>query len=71
MTYTTVSPKYQIVVPKEIRESLGLKPHQRMIVMEKDGIAFLIPDVSLESLKGSLKGKKIDISDLRDHTDRI
>ena len=30
MTTVTVSPKYQIVIPKEIRERMGIKPGQKL-----------------------------------------
>ncbi|MCC2642351.1 MAG: Transcriptional regulator, AbrB family [Nitrospira sp.] len=56
MSMTTISPKFQIVIPKEMREKLRLCPQQRLQVMEKGGIITLVPEVPLKSLKGALKG---------------
>lgn len=39
----TVSPKYQISLPKVVRERLGLKPGDRLMVEERDGNVVLTP----------------------------
>ena len=71
MATTTISPKFQIVIPKEVREKLHLRPRQRLHVIEKGGIITLIPQVPLKSLKGSLKGmSKTDIREKEDSPDR-
>lgn len=69
MTYTSVSPKYQVVIPKEIREKLDLKPKQKMIVMESNGVVYLIPDRPLRQLKGHLK--LLDLEGLREEEERL
>ena len=56
MATTTISPKFQIVIPKEVREKLHLSPQQRLQVVEKGGVITLVPEVPLKSLKGLLKG---------------
>ncbi len=56
MATTTISPKFQIVIPKEVREKLHLSPQQRLQVVEKGGVITLVPEVPLKTLKGSLKG---------------
>lgn len=66
--HTTISSKFQVVIPKPVRETLKLKPKQRLTVIEKDGMLILIPQVTLESLRGMAKGAKID--DYRDKKDR-
>jgi len=38
MSTTTISPKYQVVIPKEVREKLHLKSGQRMTVVVKGGV---------------------------------
>ena len=56
METVTVSPKYQVVIPKTIRASLKLRPGQKMRAMEYDGRIELIPERDVEELKGFLKG---------------
>ncbi|HTK86480.1 MAG TPA: AbrB/MazE/SpoVT family DNA-binding domain-containing protein [Nitrospiraceae bacterium] len=62
MATTTISPKFQIVIPKEVREKLHLSPQQRLQVVEKGGVITLVPELPLKTLKGALKGmSKTDI----------
>ena len=56
MATTTISSKYQIVIPKDVREKLHLKSGQQMTVVVKAGVVYLIPERPLESFKGFLKG---------------
>ncbi|HEA69068.1 hypothetical protein LCGC14_2462930 [marine sediment metagenome] len=56
MHTVTVSPKYQVVIPKIIRDALRLRPGQKMMVIEYDGRIELIPDRDISELKGFLKG---------------
>jgi len=56
MQTVTVSPKYQVVIPKKIRESLHLRPGQKMQVLEYNGRVELIPERDITELRGFLKG---------------
>ena len=56
MQTVTVSPKYQVVIPKNIRDALKLKPGQKMRVIEYDARIELIPDRDISELRGFLKG---------------
>lgn len=56
MATTTISSKFQVVIPKEVRDKLHLTPSQRLQVVEKGGVITLVPEVPLKSLKGALKG---------------
>ena len=56
MAQVTVSPKYQIVIPREIRTRLRLKPGQRILLSERNGTITAIPDTPLETFRGILKG---------------
>ena len=56
MQTVTVSPKFQVVIPKEIRDTLKLRPGQKMRVIEYDGRIELIPDRDISELRGFLKG---------------
>ena len=56
MAAVTVSPKFQVVIPKEIRKKLGLLPGQRMqLVVYGDRIE-LIPVRPVKRMRGFLKG---------------
>lgn len=57
MTTTTLSPKFQIVIPKSVRQKLSLKPGQRLSVTEIDGHIEITPILTPEQLVGFLKGK--------------
>ncbi len=61
MQTVTVSPKYQVVIPKNIRDTLQLKPGQKMRVIEYDGRIEMIPDRDISELRGFLKGINTDI----------
>lgn len=56
MQTVTVSPKYQVVIPKLIREAMKLRPGQKLMVMEYEGRIELIPDRDIADLKGFIKG---------------
>ena len=68
MTEVTVSPKYQIVIPKEIRESMGIVSGQKVQIMSYQGRIEVIPLRPMKEMKGFLKG--IDTSVVREE-DRI
>jgi len=52
----TVSPKFQVVIPRMVRESLGLRPGQKMQVLEYEGRIEFIPEKDIAELRGFLKG---------------
>lgn len=56
MQAVTVSPKFQIVIPKAVRESLQLRPGQKLRVVEYDGRIEFIPERDITELRGFLKG---------------
>jgi AbrB family looped-hinge helix DNA binding protein len=56
MQSVTVSPKYQVVIPKTVRESMRLRPGQKMQVIEYAGRIELIPERDIKELRGFLKG---------------
>ncbi len=56
MTAVTVSPKFQVVIPKEVRKRLGLLPGQKIqLVVYGDRIE-LIPVMPARRMRGFLKG---------------
>ena len=56
MQTVTVSPKFQVVIPKSIRDALKLRPGQKMTVIEYDGRIELIPDRDISELRGFISG---------------
>lgn len=68
MTAVTVSPKYQIVIPKEIRESMSIVSGQKIQVMSYQGRIELILLKPMKEMRGFLKG--IDTTVTRDE-DRV
>lgn len=66
---TTISSKYQVVIPKEARERLNLRPSQKLRVLEKSGVLYLIPEMSIDDLRGMAAGEPV--RGYRDKKDRI
>ena len=56
MKAVTVSPKFQVVIPREIRESMGLKPGTRVQVLQYENRIELIPLGEPQALRGFVKG---------------
>ena len=56
MQTVTISPKYQVVIPKSVREALQLRPGQKMQVIEYNGRIEFIPERDIVELRGFLKG---------------
>lgn len=56
MTVVTVSPKFQVVIPKGVREKLRLKPGQRLHAFVYDGRIELMPVETAASLRGFAAG---------------
>jgi len=66
---TTISSKYQVVIPKEVRKQLELKGGQKLQVVVKGGVITLVPDRSLKELRGIFKG--MDTTDVRGEEERV
>ena len=56
MEMVTISPKYQVVIPREIRDQLDLLPGQKFQAMAYGGRIELIPVRPARQMKGLLKG---------------
>ena len=54
MPTLTVSPKFQVVIPKQIRESLQLKPGQKIHATLFEGRIELIPLQPMAEMRGFL-----------------
>jgi AbrB family looped-hinge helix DNA binding protein len=55
----TISSKFQVVIPKPVREHLNLRPNQKVTIVEKDGMLIMIPQQPLQALRGIAAGASI------------
>ena len=61
MVTVTVSPKYQVVIPKAVREKLNIQPGQKLQILHfSDRIEF-VPLQEIKRMRGFLKGIKTNI----------
>ena len=65
-----VSPKFQVVIPKAIREELQIAPGQRLLMYSLDGSLRLVPHRPVKELRGMAKGMRWK-DDYRDVTQRF
>ncbi len=65
-----VSPKFQVVIPKALREELHIEPGQELLMYSIDGSLRLVPRRSIKELRGMAKGLRWK-DDLREHTERF
>ena len=56
MTTVTISPKFQVVIPKTIRAKLKLEPGQKLQALAYQGRIELIPVREASEMRGFLKG---------------
>lgn len=56
MSAVTVSPKFQIVIPRAVRDSLGIKAGQKIEVIPYEDRVELIPLKPIKETRGFLKG---------------
>jgi AbrB family looped-hinge helix DNA binding protein len=68
MESVTISPKFQVVIPKRVRKSMRLKPGQRMQVVEFGSRIEFVPIGKMSRLRGIAKG--IDTTLVREE-DRV
>jgi len=65
----TISPKFQVVIPKRIRENLSLRPGEKLRVFAYEGRIELVPVRPARMLRGFLKGMDTSVS--REEEDRV
>jgi AbrB family looped-hinge helix DNA binding protein len=56
METTTVSTKYQVVIPLRVRRALGIRPGQKVQVIPYEGRIELIPLEPMKKVRGFLRG---------------
>jgi len=69
MHTATLSSKFQLAIPKSVRDSMNLKAGQKFTVISKGNIIELVPIPSMKKMRGILKGANTE--GYRDHQDRM
>lgn len=69
MSQVTVSSKFQVVIPKEVRESLKIHKGQKMLVVSRNGMVEIVPQRDISELRGILKG--MSIADIREEEEDV
>lgn len=52
----TISPKYQVVIPRELRESMDIKPGEKVEFLQYENRIEMIPVRNIKKMRGYLKG---------------
>jgi AbrB family looped-hinge helix DNA binding protein len=68
MPTVTVSPKFQVVIPQEVREALAIRPGEKLQVFQHENRIELVPVRPIREMRGFLRG--IDTTVERD-PDRV
>jgi AbrB family looped-hinge helix DNA binding protein len=68
MPTATLSSKFQIGIPRDVRERLHLEAGQKISFVEKSGLVHLLPVPTLDALKGLARGA--NTLAYRDRSDR-
>jgi AbrB family looped-hinge helix DNA binding protein len=61
MKQVTVSSKFQVVIPREVRESMDIQPGTRVQVLQYENRIELIPLRELKTLRGFIKGIETEV----------
>lgn len=69
MSQVTVSSKYQVVIPQEIRERLRIRKGQKMQMLAIGSRIEMIPDLDIREMEGAFPG--LSSEGLRDEEDRF
>ena len=70
METVRVSPKFQVVIPKKLREELRIRPGQELQMYISDETIHMLRRRSIQELRGIAKGMQWKDED-RDHTERF
>ncbi len=69
MNTVTLSSKFQLVLPREPRERMRLRPGMKFTVVDKGGVIFLVPDRPIREFRGI--AKTTATRGLREKKDRL
>ena len=65
---STLSPKYQVSIPKAVREQLSWRPGQKLVFIPKGNGVLMMPAPEREDLVGIARGA--NLQGYRDRNDR-
>lgn len=71
METVTVSSKFQVVIPRNVRREHRIRPGDKLAVVVKHGVVHLVPVRPFEGSRAMFKGPKSTDRDVRDHSDRF
>lgn len=69
MNTVTVSPKFQVVIPKQIRQLTGIRPGQKLEVFRIGDSIEMTPVKDVKLMRGSLPGLATEVD--RDEEGRV
>ncbi|WP_419933806.1 AbrB/MazE/SpoVT family DNA-binding domain-containing protein [Candidatus Palauibacter sp.] len=69
MSIVTISSRYRVVVPRDVRDRLRLRPGQKVQVLAFDGRVQLIPLEPIEAARGFVRGIDTTVNRDRDRSD--
>ncbi|PIU21080.1 MAG: AbrB family transcriptional regulator [Candidatus Diapherotrites archaeon CG08_land_8_20_14_0_20_34_12] len=69
METVTVSPKFQILIPKSVRAELNIKSGEKLTMIEKNGVLYVIPNKKIKESRGMISG--LDTRNLRYENERF
>jgi AbrB family looped-hinge helix DNA binding protein len=69
MSEVTISSKFQVVIPRDVRQQLRLKVGQKLRIVVAGQSVNLVPEIPLSEMKGFLKG--MNKSGLREEDERL
>jgi len=69
METVTLSSKYQLVLPRGVRDRLSVRPGSKLTVVTKSGVIYLVPERPMKAFRGIVRGATRE--GLRDKKDRL
>jgi AbrB family looped-hinge helix DNA binding protein len=70
MDLTSLDRRGRVIIPKKVRDRLGLKPNQRLLLEVRNGEIMLKPALNTEKfiaeLRGCIQGSKIKPEELKE-----
>ena len=67
MEAVTISSKYQVVIPREVRKQFNLKPGQKLMFIPYNGTLRVVVVPPIKRARGMLKG--INTDNIREEVD--